>query len=505
MEAHELDPSLFAPLVAETYQKKGLEEAMRYCFSLIEKSFHISGVRLSLLLPEAKTIIHVARVDSKGVSQDAVQFPEEVPTVDPLAVYTEENIGIQLLAWSPTARDVDAHGITKDVASIATLEVFRMPRKRMLFVMRSPEPNNFNNENTRILIKLFEPLIIELRASFDLEYLTAPSKLWGESSSPIQRLAMCQGLGEVVATVRDIADTGCTVLVTGETGTGKEVVADAIHELSLRKNAAFVKVNCASIPETLIESELFGTDRGAFTGAISRAGFFEQANGGTIFLDEVGELSPSAQARLLRVLDRQEIQRVGGTRNISLNVRILAATHRDLGRMVRSGEFRADLWYRLNNVLIVIPPLRARKIDISILTKTFVKELSAKYKCIHKPVIDEASMGELLAYSWPGNVRELQHVLERAVLQTRRGQAKKVLKIVLPQDNDAESGPRNPGSLLSSWPTLEEWDAAYIQSVLEKCAGRIKGPGGAAEILGLPPSTLRSRLKRLGLNSDAHT
>ncbi|OOG76852.1 hypothetical protein B0E43_06920 [Algoriphagus sp. A40] len=298
---------------------------------------------------------------------------------------------------------------------------------------------------------------------------------------------------EVYEKLETVSKTDTSILIMGETGTGKELLARAIHNCSGRKRRLMVKVNCASIPENLIESELFGHEKGAFTGAHERRiGKFELANQGTLFLDEIGELPLHLQPKLLRALQELEFERVGGQNTIKTDVRIIAATNRNLEKAVYEGSFRSDLYYRLNVFPIVIPPLRDRKEDISPLAAHFLHKYSQKTGR-NVTAISSSAMKSLLAYSWPGNVRELEHLIERSVLLCKGSILKSV---VLPTEmglsNVAVSGPE----ILK---THEENERDHILHVLERCGGKIFGKGGAAETLGLNVSTLNSKIKKLGI------
>ncbi len=293
----------------------------------------------------------------------------------------------------------------------------------------------------------------------------------------------------VLASVRKVAKTDSTVLVTDETGTGKELIVRAIHALGRRKDKLLVKVNCAALPAGVIESELFGHEKGAFTGALTRkVGRFELANGGTLFLDEVGDLPLELQPKLLRVLQEGEFERVGGTQTLKVDVRLIAATNRDLERVVNDERFRADLFYRLNVFPIVIPPLRKRLQDIPRLARHFVMLYEAK---MGKPVgaLSADVLERLTSYSWPGNVRELQNVIERAVILSPRG------RLVL---GDLAAAPA-PGSPKKEARSLKEVERRHIISVLEECGWRVSGERGAARILGLKRTTLEARMKKLGI------
>ena len=293
----------------------------------------------------------------------------------------------------------------------------------------------------------------------------------------------------VLAEIAQVAPTGSTVLILGETGSGKEVVAQAIHDASGRKGRPMIKVNCAALPATLIESELFGREKGAYTGAMARqAGQFEIADGSTIFLDEIGELPLELQSKLLRVLQEGEFERLGGTQTIKINARMIAATNRDLGRAVSEGKFREDLFYRLNVFPIEVPPLRDRREDIALLAWTFVKEFSAT---MGKPIerIAEESMTAMEAYPWPGNVRELRNVIERAMILARGP----TLYVVLGRTAVHKSSSNASGG------TLEECERTHILRVLDGCRWRIRGSGGAGELLDMKPTTLEARIKKLRL------
>jgi formate hydrogenlyase transcriptional activator len=291
--------------------------------------------------------------------------------------------------------------------------------------------------------------------------------------------------------VKLVASTGSTVLVCGETGTGKEVIARAIHRLSPRKHNPFVKLNCAAIPTGLLEGELFGHERGAFTGAVTRRiGRFEVANGGTIFLDEVSEIPLELQTKLLRVLQEREFERLGSTRTIRSDARLIAATNRDLAQMVREQKFRSDLFYRLNVFPIRVPALRERVQDIHLLVRHFLQHFARRMnKLIDK--IPSETMNALAAYSWPGNIRELQNVIERAVILT----SGRVLCVPL----DGLQNQTVEDSAKFEFQTVAETERALILATLKKTKWVIAGPNGAAERLGMNRSTLQFRMKKLGI------
>ena len=294
---------------------------------------------------------------------------------------------------------------------------------------------------------------------------------------------------EVFRAIELVANTDSSVLITGETGTGKELIARAIHRSSRRASAVMVKVNCGALPATLVESELFGHERGAFTGAVQqKKGRFELANRGTIFLDEVGELPLESQVKLLRVLQEQEFERVGGTQTLRVDARVVAATNRDLAADVQRGAFRSDLFFRLNIFPIRVPPLRDRRDDIPILARHFVREFAARMgRSVDQ--IDGRALDRLVGYSWPGNVRELANILERAVILCQ-GRVLQCAHLGLP----AAVAPA-PDTVL----TLEEAERRHIIRALERTGGVLAGPNGAAALLGVNRSTLWSRMRKLGI------
>lgn len=313
------------------------------------------------------------------------------------------------------------------------------------------------------------------------------------------------GLREVMAAVRQVARADVPVLILGETGSGKEVVARALHAQSRRANGPILRVNCGAIPPELIDSELFGHERGSFTGAIgARKGWFERADGGTLFLDEIGELPLAAQVRLLRVLQDGSFQRVGGERSLNVDVRLVAATHRDLRQAVRDGTFREDLWFRIAVFPIPLPPLRERLLDIPALAAHF--SLRAAERLGLPPRMPDADdLALLTAYAWPGNIRELASVIDRAAIlgDGRRLEVARALGVipagVIPATPSA--GPRPQDFAEPSASSLEDVIRRQIEAALSQCHGRVEGPFGAARLLAINPHTLRSKMRKLQLSA----
>jgi transcriptional regulator with GAF, ATPase, and Fis domain len=365
--------------------------------------------------------------------------------------------------------------------------------------------SRFSQDHARLFALLREPFAIAMANALKhqevvqlKEQLISDNRyLHGEliAKSGDEVVGAGLGLKEVMEKVDQVARLKNTVLLIGETGVGKEVVANAIHRQSPRRHQPFIKVNCGAIPENLIDTELFGHEKGAFTGAVKQTrGRFERADKGTIFLDEIGELPPWAQIRLLRVLQTQEIERVGGSPPILLDIRVIAATHRNLEQLVGQGAFREDLWFRINAFPIFIPPLRQRKSDIPLLVAHFLKKKSTEMGIHEIPAIAPGALLELSRHGWPGNVRELENAVERALIQHRQG----------PLSFERLAQPPEAGLSIPLQPEpkvfpLEAVTRRYIEAVLGKTGGKISGPNGAAALLGLHPNTLRHRMNKLSI------
>ncbi len=377
------------------------------------------------------------------------------------------------------------------------------------FVARAEGENRYTNDHLRLWTLINEPAAIALANYLQYRELLRIKDLLADDKSYFQSelrknfgdkvIGADFGLREVMQKVRMVAPLPSPVLISGETGTGKEIIANAIHDHSRRSEGPLIKVNCGAIPDTLIDSVLFGHEKGAFTGAHEqRRGLFERANGGTIFLDEVSELPPAVQVRLLRVLQEKEFERVGGTTPIKVDVRIVSATNRDLLYLVEHKKFREDLYFRLIVFPIAMPPLRERKSDIPALVDHFIHKKCREMALRTAPSLGAGMIDQLMAYDWPGNVRELENAVERAIIV---GNGKELIFSDLVRFASPAAPPaKRPAEAAEDDATnLAEMEARHIRRILVKTKGKINGPGGAAELLNMNTGTLRHRMKKLGI------
>jgi transcriptional regulator with GAF, ATPase, and Fis domain len=373
-------------------------------------------------------------------------------------------------------------------------------------VVLSEGRNKFSDTHARLFALLKEPFALAVSNTLRHQEVLRLKDLLADDNRYLHRellhlagdeiVGQDFGLKKVMNLVRQVAPLKSPVLLLGETGVGKDVIANAIHFSSPRKDGPFVKVNCGAIPETLLDSELFGHEKGAFTGALSqKRGRFERSDKGTLFLDEIGELPAQAQIRMLRVLQYKELERVGGTNPIAVDIRLIAATNRNLEEMVKEKRFREDLWFRLNVFPISIPPLRDRKEDIPALVHHFVERKSRELKIPSPPPLAHGVIDRLVAYRWPGNVRELENLVERALILSQGA------PLAFDDLLGREEGGRPSVSEASATDTLnlDAVISSHIRRVLEMAKGRVHGKGGAADLLGMNPSTLRYRMNQLGI------
>lgn len=489
-----------------------IEEAMFSCLQFLRK-----------VMPADRIFLQCLDRGFGAMRTIATATPTECHKLDLLTPLSEEaraSAGLQNLpAMSDISifEDPEKYAISREMlkfhsVSCTSLMVMLIKSKSRVLgslVLISEGIEKYTEKHAKLLSLLKEPYAIALsnalkhREVLKLKDLLADDNryLHGE----LRRLSGDEivganfGLKEVMEKVQQVAALDSPVLLLGETGAGKDVIANAIHYSSHRRNGPFVNVNCGAIPDTLIDSELFGHEKGAFTGAISqKRGRFERSDKGTIFLDEIAELPPQVQVRLLRVLQDKEIERVGGINTISLNIRIIAATNRNLEEMINANQFREDLWFRFNVFPIWIPPLRDRKSDIPALLQHFINQKAKELKLPTIPTLSPAAIDPLLDYDWPGNVRELQNVVERAlILNQPDGEpiSFEHLNFAHPQKISSQDSVQNIES-----DNLDSVIANHIRQVLTKANGKIHGPGGVAELLDINPSTLRNRMNKLGIN-----
>lgn len=460
-----------------------------------EKKLLESEERLRDLYDEAPIAYVLEDLDSRFISANRAAMRI-------LGIKPEEVAGSVGMSFVPDTPDAQRR-VNEAFASIGRgtdtsgviLELRRKDNGKPIWIQWWSKPEPGGKYTRTMFVDITEQVLAEQEKA----RLTAQNVYLQEEIKSVHNfeeiIGQSPALTSVLKDVARVAATDSTVLITGETGTGKELIARAIHSSSKRKDKPLIKINCAALPAGLVESELFGHEKGAFSGAIARRiGRFELAEGGTIFLDEIGELPADAQAKLLRVLQEREFERVGGGTSIKVDVRVIAATNRDLLKSVRDQKFREDLFYRLNVFPVRLPPLRERAADIPLLVHFLVSKFSGR---IGKQVesIGPETMERLVAYPWPGNVRELENVVERAVILSC-GPALEIDPEVLPVP-ETPTAPRDDAR-------LEEVERTHIREVLHKTNWVIEGARGAAKILGLHPNTLRSRMKKLGLTRVAH-
>jgi len=489
-----------------------IDEVLRDCLAFMKKYMPVEVIQLCILEKELKGVRIV------GTASDIeLKKYDSVISLSDAAVRAVEEEQDKIMKLDdafdhPIGRDVCSAMGLKDISSINMhLQVKDIGVGVVVAVTK--HPNLLTDEHARLLTLLHDPFAIAMSNTLRfMEVVRLKSLLQDDNQYLNQELHHISGdeivgenfgLKNVMVQVHQVAAINSQVLLLGETGVGKEVIANAIHYSSPRRNGPLIKVNCGAIPDSLIDSELFGHEKGAFTGALERKrGRFERAHSGTIFLDEIGELPPAAQVRLLRVLESHELERVGGSDTISVDVRIIAATNRNLPEMMKTKEFREDLWFRLNVFPITIPPLRHRKEDIPSLINYFVERKTREMKLKYRPVPAPREMEKLQHYTWPGNVRELENTVERELIRHQLQSAGQPLRF---QDFENMPGAEPESESIESQQFEEELlhlddiNRVHIQKVLKKTNGKIQGKDGAAAILGIHSSTLRHRLIKLGI------
>jgi len=502
-----MDQDLFRAVTVRVCSTLNLTQGLTEVFPLLHKQLPLDEIRLNILdtdMHAVKTIAVITEQESHDLLSNPIVLPLPKDAIAELAGDT-----------LPDIRTVDRVQEDRATASIRAEYFSEVPESSMLIMrlmvddqrlgvllLRAEGVGQYTKEHTQLIGKLKEPFSIALSnalAHREIQRLNATlleenRYLQKTSRSSAQDVVGASfGLSRVMKKVEQVAPTDTTVLLLGETGVGKEVIADAIHDLSQRRNGPLIKVNCGAIPESLIDSELFGHEKGAFTGAVTeKKGRFERARGGTLFLDEIGELPREAQLRLLRVLQSHTFERIGGKEVLETDARIITATHRNLEAMVESGEFRQDLWYRINVFPITIPPLRERRQDIPALVNHLIEKKAQEMGINPPPALSAGAMARLRNKQWPGNVRELENVIEREIILRRVGP-------LVFEWLELESADRNDEAADTRPVALDTVIAEHIERALDYADGKVGGPGGAAEILGVNPSTLRHRMKKLGI------
>jgi transcriptional regulator with GAF, ATPase, and Fis domain len=509
----------FAPLLLDLWREVGrhieIGEAVARCTPLLARRVPVDRVLVRRLDPAHGAVETVAAARASEGEEPAHTRDSLAPAaLQEIAAFCRRGKPLRGSAASVTRRLPGAlpESLDGDVL-VAPLSRDDEPVGLLLLVARAAR--HFDREHEEVALALIEPFGVALandQRITELEALRRAAE--ADKRSLLTRLGRedlsesivgaDSGLRASMERIELVAPSDVPVLLLGETGSGKEVAARAIHSRSPRAAGPFLRVNCGAIPAGLIDSELFGHERGSFTGAATqRKGWFERADGGTLFLDEIGELPLAAQVRLLRILQDGSFERVGGTRPLHADVRIVAATHRDLHAMVSEGRFREDLWYRLAVFVIHLPPLRERPEDIAALATHFALRAATRFGLpALTPTRDDVSL--LAAYAWPGNIRELGAVMDRAVL-LGQGRALEVAK-ALGAGGPARTGapaPQSPASVTPASEPPAELDAAmsrHIEAALVRSFGRIEGPFGAARALGVNPHTLRARMRKLGID-----
>ncbi len=492
-----------------------IEKGMSSCLSFLESFMPVETMYLQLY----EISLGAMRVIAKATAKEGTR----IDVLNPFTAEAKESLAMRRIELEKSELPdvmIINHPESEPI-SRAMLESLREEMDSSILVMSlimdnvplgslvliTKGNNQYTDEHARLLSLIKEPFCIAMSNTLKHQEVLDLKEMLSDDykylNRELLRLSGDEIIGEnfglkgIMELVRQVAPLDSPVLLLGETGVGKDVIANAIHYSSPRREGPFITVNCGAIPDTLMDSELFGHEKGAFTGALSqKRGRFERAHNGTIFLDEIGELPPQAQIRLLRVVQEKEIERVGGTRPIQVDVRIISATHRNLEEMIQSGQFRKDLWFRLNVFPVLIPPLRQRKDDIPALLNYFIERKSKTLKLHASPKLAVGAVERLMAYRWPGNVRELENVIERELILNKDGPL--MFNQIIPpiQKVPASPEPAHEDEIYD----LDEIVSRHIQRVLKITNGRVHGKGGAADLMGINPSTLRNRMNKLGIH-----
>lgn len=502
-----VNKDLQLPAILAINSSINAEESLSRVFEVLQDFLDADGAFVNIFDAQKHLIVFVAHCRRGGVSSP-------LGSVEPPKSLRPLKITDKVLNCSDIAEDRFTEKVLSeclpDVKSYLMLSMDKENRHLGVVCFYSRRYDQFNEEQRALLKSLHDSFSLMTSNALNSILLANNEDLMHENDglkdsvresrmSLVKRFsARTPSLKEITEKVEKVSLTEVPILVLGETGCGKEVVVNLIQQLSKRESGPFVKLNCGAIPETLIDDEFFGHEKGAFTDAkVQKKGVFERASGGTLFLDEIGELSLAAQVRLLRALQQKVVTRIGGMHSIPVDFRLVAATHRDLKQMTKEGRFRNDLLYRLNLFPIHIPPLRERPEDLLPLTEFFLNRLRSKYGISQPLVLSQKSIDQIQRYKWPGNVRELENTLERSVLTSSDYQN---IRVVFEGESGA-AGQTKP--VVSADPvkleTFELMQKHYFEAVLKVAKGKISGRDGAATLTGMHPNTLRSKLEKLGV------
>lgn len=489
-----------------------IDTVLSDCLAFFKKYLPVNSINMNIHDQKTHAIQNIAIVAEPGFEYSELNKPVKLDQLAINFINTQIEAPVQIVNYPevhPVGRLI-SNAMGKPEASFLVLHLNVEGEKLGVIGLTVKGFNRYNKEHARLFSLLHDPFAVALSNTLKHQEVTRLKDLLADDNrylnQELHHIAGDEivghdfGLKDVMEMVRQVAPLSSQVLLLGETGVGKEVIANALHYSSARAGGPFIKVNCGAIPESLIDSELFGHEKGAFTGALDKKrGRFERADKGTIFLDEIGELPQHAQIRLLRVIQTREIERVGGTAPVPVDIRIIAATHRKLEEMVQTGQFREDLWFRLNVFPITIPPLRHRTADISALVNYFIDRKSKEMNLRIRQIPAPGSIEQLQSCHWPGNVRELENVVERALIRNAASPPGTYLYFDEPvagtdrMELPVDKLPR-PHML-----TIDDAMKQHIKSALKMADGRVQGEKGAAEILGINASTLRNRMRKLGI------
>ena len=482
-----------------------IDVAMCRCLKYIEKNMPADEMYMSIYEPGLSAIRSIAHAThSKGqILSQLIPVSEKAKTQIETTDMTKVRI-VNHPELDPVASSIVSF-LGKPDRSALIIQLMVEGKRLGVVIVIANGINRYSTEHADFLSLVSDPFAIAMSNALRHQELLKLKDMLADDNQYLHHelrhlsgdeiIGKDSGLKEVVSLVEQVAPLNNPVLLLGETGTGKEVFANAIHNASSRRDGPLIKVNCGAIPETLLDSEFFGHEKGAFTGAVAmKRGRFERANKGTIFLDEIGELPLNAQVRLLRVLQNKKIERVGGIEEIHVDIRVIVATHRKLEAMVASNEFREDLWFRLNIFPINIPPLRERKKDIPSLVQYIIEKKTREIRGVRPPSIAPGAINKLMDYHWPGNVRELENVVERSLVLCKDSDL--TFDFFIPSRYDLKDIPDKPQNKVEP---LDEVIIRHIRHALKVTNRKIHGCDGAAKLLGINPSTLRNRMNKLGI------